>query len=315
MAYIDKSFCFTQGGEDIVSIGDARVRIHLGVGSGKGCDALGHGILGMDRDSDLLKAMDDASQPSLFSFSFRDIFTGEGENLFTMGGLAGFKEDDIIWAHVHENSRGPRSELFEIDMPYIAYNGERFNFPRGHKVDIDTGSSITVLPGEVMERFWRVVSPKPSSPNLSEGEKPPTIPVQVYNLTGYAADQHPAMTFRLGDTEWILDIVDTSFGTEFEGSEVYVASVVPDSSFHQDDEPGSEISILGATFWSHLKGLVFDYTPGKERVGFVPRLRLTTKTGLLNPTFVSAGKRSWAGCIPLWSICGLTSFLLPSLII
>lgn len=57
------------------------------------------------------------------------------------------------------------------------------------------------------------------------------------------------------------------------------------------------------------------YIPGKERVGFVPRLRLTNKTGLLNPMFVSAGKRSWVGCIPLWLMCGLIPFILPSLII
>jgi len=314
--YLDRSFCGTQGGEDIVSVGGASVRIYLGVGSGEGCNGHGHGMLGMDKNSEFLKAMRDASQPSLFSFSFKNDLTGEGENLFTMGELpAGFKEEDIIWTPAPGKRQGPMPHLFRIDMPYIAYNGERFDFHRGHKVGIDTGSSITILPGEIVERFWRVVKPKPSSPELSEGETPPPIPFPVYDLTGYMADQHPAMTFRLGEKEWICDIVDTTFGSESEGSEVYLGSVFPDSSFDPNGEIG-EISLLGATFWSHLKCLVFDHTPGEERVGLVPRVRLTNKSGLLNPMFVSAGDRSidQGGMSLTVLICGLISFLLASLL-
>jgi hypothetical protein len=46
-------------------------------------------------------------------------------------------------------------------------------------------------------------------------------------------------------------------------------------------------SILGQQFSGNLKGLVFDFTPGKERVGMVPRVKLRNKSGLLNPMFVS----------------------------
>ena len=122
------------------------------------------------------------------------------------------------------------------------------------------------------------------------------------------------MIFRLGDKEWISDIVDTTFGTESEGSQVHITSVISDSFFHQ---PGDDhyISLLGASFFSHLKGLVFDYTPGKERLGLVPRIGLKNKTGLLNPIFVSAGINSWKRCTPLAVICGLASFLLPNLVL
>jgi len=315
LRYVDHSSCSIQTGEDIISVGGTSVRIYLGVGSTEGCNGHTHGMLGMDKNSEFLKAMRDASQTSLFSFSFKNDLTGEGENLFTMGGLSpGFKEEDIIWTPGPDKKQGPRSHLFQIDMPYIAYDRERFNFHRGHKVGIDTASSITILPGDIVDRLWRVVKPKPSLSTLSEGETPP-IPFPVYNLTGYMADQHPAMTFRLGQEEWICDIVDTTFGSESEGNEVYLGSVFPDSSFDPNGEIG-EISVLGATFWSHLKGLVFDHTPGEERVGLVPRMRLTNKSGLLNPMFVSAGNRSIGqGVMSLTGlICGLISFLIPSLL-
>jgi len=50
------------------------------------------------------------------------------------------------------------------------------------------------------------------------------------------------MIFRLGDKEWISDIVDTTFGTESEGSQVHITSVISDSFFHQPyQSPGCVI--------------------------------------------------------------------------
>jgi Eukaryotic aspartyl protease len=300
--YVDGRHCLTKLGKDIVSLGDTSVQIPLGVGFGKGCNIWSKGILGMDKDSDFLKAMMEKSQPLLFSFTFENELTSEGENHFTMGGLpAGVKEEDIIWS----SAKG-KSGWFEIDMPYMAYNGERFNFRRGHKVIVDTGASMSILPEEVMERFWRVSQPKPIWPTLAEGEKRPNIfPFPLYDLTGYGANERPAMTFRIGNEEWINEIADTTSGTLVAGLDVYIGSVFPFSSLQEDRK--YEISILGATFWSHLKGLVFDYTPGEERVGFVPRVKLMDKSGLLNPTFVSAGARTFGGCISLLLIFGLIS--------
>jgi len=105
--------------------------------------------------------------------------TGEGENLYTMGGLVGYMEEQIIRIPIHNQGEASWSDLFEVYMLYIAYNGEWFNFTSGYKAGIDTGSSITVLPAEVMQRFWRVVKPNPSFPNLSEGETMPAIPYLI----------------------------------------------------------------------------------------------------------------------------------------
>jgi hypothetical protein len=120
------------------------------------------------------------------------------------------------------------------------------------------------------------------------------------------------MTFALGANEWISDIVDTSFGISLEGedlgkSSVYPASVMSASGFVRPGVKSDDVpSILGASFWSHCKGLVFDYTPCEERVGLVPRLKLMDKSGLLNPTFVSAAERTSAVCAVLLLFCSIS---------
>ena len=306
--YVDTSRCVAEAGEDIVSIGESTVRIPLGVGWGPGCDTFGFGILGMSKRSDFLKAVEETSvQPLIFSFSFKDNITGEGENQFAMGGLAGLKEEDIIWIP-DKSDRGRWSDAFQLDMPYISYNGQRFNFPPGHTICVDTGATLTVLPGDVLEDFWKVVTPKPSWTQCLNFEKT-SMQVPAYDLKDYDTEEFPAMAFRLGDKEWISEVADKSLGPEKEGSSVYLSSVCPDTVFRQLPLGGSDIpSILGGTFFTHLKGLVFDFTPGKERVGMVPRVKLRNKSGLLNPMFVSGasgGNRNWGGFIWIGMMAGL----------
>jgi hypothetical protein len=159
---------------------------------------------------------------------------------------------------------------------------------------------LTILPGDVLEDFWKVVTPKPFWTEYLNFENT-SIQVPVYNLKDYDTEEFPAMAFRLGDKEWILEVADKSLGPEKEGSSVYLSSVCPDTVFRQLNR-GSDIpSILGGPFFTHLKGLVFDFTPGKERVGMVPRVKLRNKSGLLNPMFVSGassgGNGNWGGFI------------------
>jgi len=157
VGYLDNSHCLAEKGEDIVSIGNLSVRIPLGVGSGHGCDAFSVGFLGLSKISDFLKAVAETSNPLIFSFSFKDNFTGEGENWFAIGGLADLKGEDIYWTH--DKNEGLWSDGFQVDMPYISYNGQRFNFRPGHPVMVDTGATLTMLPEEVLESIWKIVNP------------------------------------------------------------------------------------------------------------------------------------------------------------
>ena len=85
IGYLDNSHCLAEKGEDIVSIGNMSVRIPLGVGSGYGCDAFSVGFLGLSKISNFLKAVAETSNPLIFSFSFKDSLTGEGENWLLWG--------------------------------------------------------------------------------------------------------------------------------------------------------------------------------------------------------------------------------------
>src|SRR5271170_5671296 len=231
ITYLDNSHCLATRGEDIVSIGKSSLRVPLGVGLGPGCDTFGVGILGMNKMSDFLNAVEATSEPLIFSFSFKDNITGEGENQFAMGGLAGLKEDDIIWIPDKSDS-GRWSDGFQLDMPYISYNGQGFSFPPGHTVSVDTGATLTILPGDVLEDFWKVVTPKPFWTEYLNFENT-SMQVPVYNLKDYDTEEFPAMAFRLGDKEWILEVADKSLGPESEGSSVYLSSVCPDTVFRQ----------------------------------------------------------------------------------
>jgi hypothetical protein len=59
------------------------------------------------------------------------------------------------------------------------------------------------------------------------------------------------------------------------------------------------------------KGLVFDHTPGQERAGLVPRVKLMDKSGLLNPIFVSAGERAFGDAYLCCSFAVLYPFFFP----
>jgi len=71
--------------------------------------------------------------------------------------------------------------------------------------------------------------------------------------------------------------MDTTFGPETEGGHVFISSVVPNTIFSQLVRADHISSIVGGSFLTHLKGLVFDFTPGKERVGMVPRVESRIK--------------------------------------
>jgi len=192
-------------------------------------------------------------------------------------------------------------------MPYISYNGQRYNFSPGHTVEVDTGATLTILPEEVLQNLWKIVAP-PVSWSEQYGCNNASILIPVYNLTSYTTEEYPAMAFRLGDKEWTSEVMDTSFGPETEGSNVFISSVVPNTIFSQSVGANDVPSLLGESFLTHLKGLVFDFTPGKERVGMVPRVKLRNKSGSINPMFVSGasgGNRNWYGFVWVGMMAGL----------
>jgi hypothetical protein len=99
------------------------------------------------------------------------------------------------------------------------------------------------------------------------------------------------MALSMKGIEWLTDIADP-FSKKF----IYASDGQPlgeflDPTFLPTTELPFSVdrkfkipSIIGGNFLNKLKGLVFDFTPGKERVGFIPRYDFFgSKTGLVNP--------------------------------
>ena len=287
------------------------------MGSGTGCEEFEHGVLGLSKDSEFVRSLAEEMESPVFSFSFQDPTTGEGENWFSVGGLGGLKEEEIIWTK--DPNKGLWKFDFQIEMPYFSYADQRFELPDGHSVTVDTGSSVTILPDDVPEKLWTMMSPR-LFPVSTPGPRNSTVVIPGYDMNGVGADERPAVAFRLGDREWISEIVDTSagqiLGSGGEETGLYYSAIYPRSILGQYINPEYIPSILGYPFWSNLKGLVFDFSTGSERVGLVPRIRLRNKSGLLNPMFVSAesgGVRILQGGLPLIWICGSLVALLLTL--
>jgi hypothetical protein len=110
----------------------------------------------------------------------------------------------------------------------------------------------------------------------------------------------PAMAIQMGGTEWLSDLVDLEIEhtvvsrdgrTETRYMPIFLSS--NDLPFKVDSKHVPVIpNIVGGNFFKNLKGLVFDFTPNKERVGFVPRYQFTSATGLVNPLTGSAAGRA-----------------------
>ena len=111
LTYLDSSSCKVQIGQDIISVGNTTLQLQMGVGSGEGCEGFDMGILGLSKDSAFLKALVETTDTPVYSFSFKDTVTGEGNNWFAIGGLAGLKEEDIIWTQ--DKNKGVWSRHFQ----------------------------------------------------------------------------------------------------------------------------------------------------------------------------------------------------------
>lgn len=300
LSYLDSSSCVATEGLERVSLSrtGSNFEILMGVESNSRCNTFRHGVLGLDRSSDLLKAFsrNQRNLPSVFSLSFKDEETGEGGNWFSLGGYAGLEPAEIYWMPqvVGSGKNDPTSSTYKVALPYLTYNEQRWNFKRDHAIIVDTGASIGILPSNVWKKMLAKVSTFPatitSNHNITE-----TLP--IFNLTSIPLDNYPTMALRMGDTEWLAEMcnlklnIATNLGLD---GVLSLPSFLPDEMFRDLADWKYVPSVLGSPFWSNLKGLIFDFTPGRERVGFVPRHRIINKNGLINPMFhssVSSGGR------------------------
>lgn len=296
MSYLDGGSCSVQAGLERVSVGGLAFHIPIGIAP-KHCQHFDYGIMGLNKCSDFLKAFirNPGNLPMVFAFTFNDAETGEGENWFSMGGYAGLDTNDIQWT---ETDKSPsKNESFWVDIPYISYNNKKAEIKSGHSAIVDTGSTLGVLPGDVWTEVFGLA---PGFPAIYENEDGELKRLGLFNLTDVSPELFPTMALRIGDLEWLAELSNMKLNIAprmgFKENRILsLPSFLPTDVFEELLNTTNIPSIIGATFWSNLKGLVFDFTPGKEKVGFVPRKKLVNNNGLINPLF-SNPYRSSGSC-------------------
>jgi hypothetical protein len=289
--YIEGSRCLAHLGTDDVFIGGALLEAaHVGVAfncrliirvrcdDGKpqefDCRNFDEGIVGLNLASPFL-AFFDAQQPKwvprIFTFTFKDESTGEGWNSFALGNYAGLKEEDVIWMR-HIPPKDKDDYHFHIELPYVEFeDGTRHNFRRGHTAIVDTGCTFSLLPGDVA---WKISENYPGFQEFGNMSHP------LFNRTmSRTPDRTPNMILAGGGWRWTADVVQSSplFRPKWietadpNGVELMFPTYISTGNPFLDAPEEEVPSLVGIHLLRMQKGVVFDFTPGKERVGFVPR--------------------------------------------
>lgn len=283
--YLDATSCILEVGKERVSLGANEVDVSMGVAKPTLLSDVTMNILGLDPRSFFLKEYLKSRRdtPMIFSFKFNNENGHAQDGWFSLGGYAGLVPDDIIWI-----SSVTPGKHYQIPLPYISYDSTKFSFGKGHSIAVDTGSNIGILPGKVLTSLHNKMATRTNAESFfSHVDGFP-----IFNLTDLPLEMYPAVAMRFGDFEWLAEMANErgSLTSRLLTTESYknfsLPNYFPDLFLAQMNRKlkGKEIpSVLGSPFWSSLKGLVFDFTPGQERVGFVPRMKIVRKDGLINP--------------------------------
>jgi hypothetical protein len=229
--------------------------------------------MGLDKTSDFLKAFivqQDPATPTIFSFAYAGDEAGTGENLFSLGGYAGLDPTEIIWI----NDKGTQdNDHYRVEILSVSFREHRWTPFGKQEAVVDTGSSAGILPTYLLAAIY--------------DEEPAMlgIPIQVnnagilhvFNASVYPSGKAPLIDIEFGGTKWSAELADLGqqVGKSEEGNlvdKLYVQAFWPPGEFLPvEDDPTSVPNIIGGPFLQKQKGVVFDFTPNRERVGFVPR--------------------------------------------
>lgn len=123
------------------------------------------------------------------------------------------------------------------------------------------------------------------------------------------------MAVRLGDHGWLAELTSHRLNIaeclDHNASEEILSILSWISVDHMTQETGAKEvpTMLGAPFWMNLRGLVFDFAPGDERVGFIPREQFCDRNGV-NSLFVSAASTKRDGLGGMFAVAVCTSTVL-----
>lgn len=288
---IDSRQCEVQMGIDHISLGNRKVLLPLGLN--QHCTRK-NGVLGLNKRSDYLQALANLSNLSIFSFAYNDFNTG---GWFSIGTHAGLNPKEIIWTTQSPYRDSPN---YRISLPYITHNNHRRTFKKGHTAIINTASPFGFLPPSMREIYY-------STKRYPRFHCKRTLKeTRLFNMTGIPRIKYPAMSLLLGPTEYLSEMVDhetvgniADFFREECGTEVFPPMFLTRGLLRKRE---NDDSVIGANFLRRLKGVVFDFTPGEERVGFVPREWRGGRSGLLNPISSGASEGRFGVCVGVLAV-------------
>jgi len=295
VAYLNNTSCGLQLGTDKVSIDKATYDtydIPIGIALEENCKEITHSMIGLSLASDFLTAFaqNPKGRPTVFSFAFKDPNTGDGENWFSMGGYAGLDKNQIKWIPrpLKFESPFPMDDDFLVTIPHATLkNGETVRLKHNYAVGpdagdifvVDTGSANTFIPWTVEKDLYRDI-PEYRKKWFRDSEGRPGT-YGVFDLRRLHYEEYPRIGLQIGNREWLTSMANLNFRVADylkkgiptdEGNSALPVAFESNRCLEINGIPGRYVpSILGFNFLSELKGVVFDFTPGKERVGFVPR--------------------------------------------
>jgi hypothetical protein len=292
---IDSRECEVHLGIDHISLSNTKFLVPLGLN--QHCERR-NGVLGLNKHSDYLQAIANLSNFStILSFAYDDPNTGKG--WFSIGGYAGLDPREIIWTSQSPYKKDP---VYRVSVPYITHAGRRKTFKKGHTAIINTVSPFGFLPTSMMGAY---ISTK-FYPSFRHDKD--IKPRKLFNMTGISRPKYPVMSLRLGPAEYLSEMVDehtlgniADFLLPEYGTEIYLPTFLTSGIL---GKRGDDESVVGANFLRMLKGVVIDFTPGKEKVGFIPREWRGSRSGFLNPagSGASSGKFGVGGVV-LAAVC------------
>jgi hypothetical protein len=286
--YLDQRTCSAATGFDFINLSGKTVGpVWMGIsdesreeGKLSGCARRPYAILGLNRDSDVLKAYldgNDSESLNVFSFAFGEEAAGTPQNLFSLGGYAGLDPTAVVWFDALGNeAKDLKESFFQFPVKTLSFKGRTWKLPRGHKTIVDTGSSSGILPGKMVRQIY---SREPGFERYYFTDQRRSM--YYFNGSFYPQRQIPRLTMGIANSTWSTEIADSGLAPieslQFSNGEVGTGPFYPPTFTSVDDLPFKVPrnfkvpSIIGGSFLKTLRGVVFDFTPGRERVGFVPR--------------------------------------------
>jgi hypothetical protein len=164
------------------------------------CLQFSSGVWGLDRSSSVLKAFLAQRPPNLgnvVSFAFKDDSTGNGENLFSLGGYAGLSTSVIVWLPHRGGKNGDDS--FRIRVSYLIFKNKKWSFPK-HTPVVDTGSTFAILPGKVLSNVFAKEPGFKKYSVLNEGG----IVNHYFDSSAYEGGQVPVMALGVEGNESLV---------------------------------------------------------------------------------------------------------------